>query len=210
MDVLDSVFNDGYAQRELKGYRKGGLGKRAQILVDQLMAAGIGGKSVLEIGAGIGALNLELVKGGASHSVSIDASPANVTAAAELADELGLEEHSERRVGDFVELQDQVESADIVLLDRVVCCYPNLSALVAAAGEKTKLYCGLAYPRRTWWGRVGFWTLNVFQTLRRHPFRVYMHSPAEIELKLNEKGLARIFTEQAGFWEVSIFEMAPR
>ncbi len=173
------------------------------------MAAGIEGKSVLEIGAGIGALNLELVKAGASHSVSVDASPANVTAAAELADELGLQDRSERRVGDFVELQDQIESADIVLLDRVVCCYPNLSALVEAAGEKTKLYCGLAYPKRTWWGRVGFWMLNLFQALRRHPFRVYMHSSADIELTLKEKGLTRTFTGQAGFWEVAIFGKAP-
>ena len=194
----------------MKGYREEGLGKRAQILVDELVAAGIGSKSVLEIGAGIGALNLELVKGGASHSISIDASPANVTTAVELAEELGLDDRSDRRVGDFVELQDQIESADIVLLDRVVCCYPNLSALIGAAGEKTKLYCGLTYPRRTWWGRASFWMLNVFQALRRHPFRVYMHSPTDIELVLKGKGLTRIFTGQAGFWEVAIFETVSR
>ncbi|MDP7618940.1 MAG: class I SAM-dependent methyltransferase [Dehalococcoidia bacterium] len=194
----------------MKSYREEGLGKRAQILVDELVAAGIGSKSVLEIGAGIGALNLELVKGGASHSISIDASSANVTTAVELAEELGLDDRSDRCFGDFVEVQDQIESADIVLLDRVICCYPNLSALVGAAGEKTKLYCGLTYPRRTWWGRASFWMLNVFQALRRHPFRVYMHSPTDIELVLKGKGLTRIFTGHAGFWEVAIFETVSR
>ena len=209
VDFLDQVFNEGYARRELSGYRKDGLGERARVLVDQLVSAGIEGRSVLEIGAGIGALNLELLEHGASHAVSVDAAASNVRAAAELAVDMGLSDRIERRVGDFVDIQDEFEPADVVLLDRVICCYRDMQALLGAAGAHTSRYCGLAYPRHTWWGRAAFRLINLFQTVRRRPFRVHMHHPAAIERVLTGAGLRRTFKSHAGFWEVVLFERPP-
>ncbi len=206
VDFLDRVFTQRYARREVRIYRNDGLGERARILVEQLASRGIQDASVLDIGAGVGALNLELLKNGAARAIAVDAAPSNVLAAAELAAEAGLSDRTERRVGDFVEIQDEFDSADVVLLDRVICCYPDMDALVGAAGARTARYCGLAYPRYTWWGRLGFRAVNIFQTLRRHPFRVYMHHPAAIERVLAATGLRRTFKSQAGFWEVVLFE----
>ena len=206
VDFLDRVFNERYARRELRTYRKDGLGKRARVLVDQLVSAGIEGRSVLEIGAGIGALNLTLLQRGASRALTVDASPSNVRAAAELATGMGLSDRTERWVGDFVDVQDEFGAADVVLLDRVICCYGDMRALLGAAGARTGRYCGLTYPRLTWWGRAAFRLVNLFQAVRRHPFRVYMHHPAAIERVLSGTGLRRTFRSRAGFWEVALFE----
>jgi hypothetical protein len=205
-EFLGRTFNDGYARRQLKTFRKEGLGERAQILIDYLVSVGIEGRSVLEIGAGIGTLNLELVRRGASHAISIDAASSNALVATELATEMDLQDRSEQRVGDFVEIADEIESSDIVLLDRVVCCYPHMEALGGAAGERAKAYCGLTYPRWTWWGRVGLRLINAVQFVRRDPFRIHMHDPVEIERTLNEKGLTLAFEARAGLWEVALYE----
>lgn len=39
------------------------------------------------------------------------------------------------RYGDFVSLAPDLETADLVTLDRVVCCYPELEPLVYLGGQ---------------------------------------------------------------------------
>ena len=144
---LDELFNESTARKELKSYREKGLGKRAKMLVDFLKEQDLPGATLLEIGSGIGALHLELLKEGAEKAVGVDVSSAFVEAATGLAKELGFQDAVEYHIGDFVEREQEIPSADIVLLDRVICCYPNLKALATTSTQHAQRLYALTYPR---------------------------------------------------------------
>ncbi len=117
---LSEQFGKGYSSGQLAGYRKDGLGQRALTVIEFLQARGLEGKSVLDIGCGIGALHMELLLAGAERAVGVDASPTNIAAARELAEELDLTDRVVERQGDFVDLQDSIPQADIVTIDRAI------------------------------------------------------------------------------------------
>ena len=118
--TLGEQFGKGYSSGQLSGYRKNGLGQRALTVIEFLQERGLEGKSVLDIGSGIGALHMELLLAGAEQATGIDASPTNIAAARELADEMGLADRVEERQGDFVDLASSIPAADIVTLDRAI------------------------------------------------------------------------------------------
>ena len=120
VNALSEQFGKGYSSAQLSGYRKNGLGQRALAVIEFLQERGLEGKSVLDIGSGIGALHMELLLAGAESATGVDASPTNIAAARELADEMGVADRVEERQGDFVDLQDSVPQADIVTLDRAI------------------------------------------------------------------------------------------
>ena len=117
---LSEQFGEGYSSGQLEGYRKNGLGVRALVLVEFLQERELEGKTVLDIGSGIGALHMELLLAGAERATGVDASPTNIAAARTLADEMGVADRVEERQGDFVELASDISAADIVTLDRAI------------------------------------------------------------------------------------------
>ena len=117
---LSEQFGEGYSSAQLKGYRKNGLGVRALVLVEFLQQRGLEGKTVLDIGSGIGALHMELLLAGAERATGVDASPTNIAAARTLAQEMGVADRVEERQGDFVDLASDIPAADIVTLDRAI------------------------------------------------------------------------------------------
>ena len=117
---LSEQFGEGYSSGQLEGYRKNGLGVRALVLVEFLQERELEGKTVLDIGSGIGALHMELLLAGAERATGVDASPTNIAAARTLAQEMGVADRVEERQGDFVELASDIPAADIVTLDRAI------------------------------------------------------------------------------------------
>ena len=115
-------FTEKLAKRDLRRLRRRGLDPTTVALVD---AVAPGAGTVLEIGGGIGALHLELLRRGATRATNVELSPAYEGAAATLVEEGGAEEHVERRVLDFTRDAELVEPADVVVLNRVVCCSPE-------------------------------------------------------------------------------------
>ena len=118
------VFSERNARAEAKRYRSKGLDATSRRIVDYLTSEGVAGMTVLEVGGGIGAIQVELLKAGAASAVSIELTPTYEDVARQLLDEAGLAERVERKVMDFAEASPAVEAADIVVLNRVVCCYP--------------------------------------------------------------------------------------
>ena len=152
---LDRIFNKSRARKESNSYLKKGLDKRARKLADFLKGESLSEATLLDVGCGVGGLHLELLKHGAGKAIGVDVSPAYVEAASSLARELGFQNVVEYHVGDFVEQERDIPTADIVLLDRVVCCYPDMEPLVTAYARHAQRLYALTYPRRTWWMRVG-------------------------------------------------------
>jgi len=205
---LDDMFGRSVAQGELKAYLKKGLSKRSRHLADTIMDQRINDSTIIEVGGGIGSLHLELIKAGAASAVGYDAAPAYVEAATSLAEQLGLKKSVEYHVGDFAEMGASADDADIVVLDRVVCCYPDMRALVAAAAQRTRRICVLTYPRRNWLSRAFVSTANVGLALVRKRFRAYVHKPQEIAALMATNGLARVFHDYSGTfreWELAVY-----
>ena len=144
---------------------------------------------MLEVGGGIGAIQLELLKAGAARTQNIELSSNYEPYAAELLQHAGLEGRVERRLMDFAGTVEPVDPADVVVLHKVVCCYHDYEALVGAAATHAIQQFVLTYPRRSWWTRLGFTTANLLERLRRKTFRAYVYLPAAIIAVARTHGL---------------------
>ena len=143
--------------------------------MDVVRRRGIEGSTVLEPGGGVGSIQLELLKEGAARSTVVELSPGYEEVAAELAKEAGVDDRIERHVADFA--ADGVGDADIVVLHRVVCCYPDYERLLGAAAEKARRTLVFTYPPRNWASRAVFASLNLWMRVRGSDFRAFVHRP---------------------------------
>jgi len=165
---------------------------------------------VLEVGGGIGAIQLELLRAGALQTLNVELSPAYEPYAAELLSENGLDGRAERRILDFAGGAEELEPADVVVLHRVVCCYPDYEKLVGAAADHARDQLVLTFPRDAWWTRIGIRAVNLIQRLRRKTFRVYLHAPAAILDVATSRGLEIITREHGPLWELTSLERSMR
>ena len=202
---IERIFDEKEAKRDLKGYRKKGPSKTTQMLIDIIEAEGIADKTLLDIGGGVGAIQHELLKAGAGGAVSVDASKAYIGAAKEEARRQGHADRIQQRDGDFVDIAPEIEPADVVTLDKVICCYHDVERLVSLSSQRaTRLY-GLVYPRDSWMARTGFRLFNVFFWLRRHPFRVFVHPTATVDALVRRSGFQRSFHRKTFIWQVVVY-----
>ena len=100
---------------------------------------------MLEIGGGIGAAQVELLRRGVERTTNIELSPGYEEVALGLAREEGVDERIERRIGDAV--TTELPDADAVLLNRVVCCYPDYEALLAVSASHARRFLVFTFPR---------------------------------------------------------------
>lgn len=206
-DAYGEVFDEKQAFKDARRYRKKGLPKDAAAGIQFLRARGVEGMTVLEVGGGIGAAALELVRAGASHAVNIELSPSYASAASELTREAGVEEGAvELRVADFVAAASGIPPAEVVIMNRVVCCYPDFEALLSAASEKARLYLVFTYPRDNVLARAANASANLMLWLSRKDFRSYIH-PRDAMLTMVERRGFRLAKERnAPIWQTAALE----
>ena len=180
----------------------------ASSMVEFLVSRGVDGADVLEVGGGVGAIQIELLKAGVAKSVNVELSSGYEDAAQKLAEEEGFADRVTRRQGDFVEHQHEYEPADIVVMNRVVCCYPWMERLMEAAVGKTGRYLAIAFPREKWWMKFGLGVGNTFMGLRRCDFRAFVHPIAEIESVATGAGFVVRHTDNNLGWQALVFERA--
>jgi magnesium-protoporphyrin O-methyltransferase len=199
------VFGESSARSLLKRYRKKGPAKPTRLLLDALAHEGVNGLTLLDIGGGVGMISFELFKAGLANATQVDASPAFVVTANDEAAREGLSERFTARQGDFVALADQIPEAGVVTLDKVICCYPNMPALVGqSAAKATRLY-GAVYPRDVWWARMAAALLNGSAWLFRMPLRNHSYATAAVDAVIREKGLSPRYQRNAGYWQVVVY-----
>jgi magnesium-protoporphyrin O-methyltransferase len=193
------------ARRELKKYRKSGPSATTSLLLGVLLDHGAESSSLLDIGGGVGAIQHAAGDWGAPFVTSVDASSAYLDAARQEASRKGYADRSNYLLGDFVEIADSVPEADIVVLDRVVCCYPDMPALVRESAAKAQKMYGLVFPRTNLLMRAALKILNLWSWLRRNPFRAYAHDPESIARHVHEEGLRRVFVGGTMLWKVELY-----
>jgi hypothetical protein len=166
-------FSQRLAHRLAKRYRKRGLDKTARKMTEFLKDRGVEGATLLEIGGGIGEIEIELLKAGAARAQNLELSPGYEEEANRLAEDARVRARLDWRLHDIAEDPRGVEPADLVVLQRVVCCYPHYERLLGAAADHARRALVLSYPRRNALLRTFFGVLNLALLLRRRSFRVF-------------------------------------
>ena len=201
-----NFFSDRIARRHLRKYRrKGPFGTTKRMLAALREWSGPK-QTLLDVGAGVGMIAHEMLASGTSTAVIVDASPAFLAAALEESERRNTEDRLRLQLGDAVELRDDVPAADVVTLDKVVCCYVDMESLIAITASRARRLMALAYPRDDWWVRVMVASGNLMLRLKGDAFRSYVHRNAAIEDALRRAGLTRRTLRRGAVWIVATFE----
>lgn len=199
---FDEVFSPRFARRQARRYRKRGLGSVESDMVEFLAARGVAGATVLEIGGGVGEIQLELLKRGADRTTNLELVAAYDGPAGELAREAGVDGRVERRLHDIVEAPDQVDRADVVVLHRVVCCYPDYERLLGAAADHAGHLLVFSHPPRHLASRAFIATQNAFLRLTGHRYQAFTHPPEAMLAVLRDHGLTAVHSRRGLVWHV--------
>lgn len=197
----DVVFTSKYARKTAKSLRKSGLDATAAKMADFVTEQGLAGATVLEIGGGVGGLQLELLRRGASSATNVELSKAYESEAAKLLGESGLTDGVTRLIVDVVTNPEAVPAADIVVLHRVLCCYPDGAALLGAAADHARRMLVFSYPRHRLLTRAGSLVENLGYGIRRQDFRVFVHSPETLLAAAAERGYTPVSEGQNTWWQ---------
>ena len=200
--AYERLFGAKTAERDARRYRRRGLGGTSRDLVE--LAGDVTNASVLDVGGGVGAIEIELLAGGAARATNVELSGEYEAAAAQLLTESGLRDRVERRVADFV--AEPVDEHDVVVMHRVVCCYPDADGLVGAAAGRARRRLVLTYPQERPWMRVGVRVVNLGFRLFGSSFRTYVHPVARMVDVAGIHGLAPGERRRNGLlWESAAF-----
>ena len=200
-----NTFDAKAAEGDLKRYLDKGPDGTTQSLIDAIVAEGVDGATLLDIGGGIGAIQLALLAAGAAGATSVDATDAYVSTALAEAERRGYGDRTSGRVGTFEEIASEIEPADVVTLDRVVCCDPDLLGLLESAAARARRMVGLVYPRATWWNRIAKVFLDGLSWLTRDRTRWHLHEPVEIDRILTAAGFRRREVGRTFVWQVALY-----
>jgi 2-polyprenyl-3-methyl-5-hydroxy-6-metoxy-1,4-benzoquinol methylase len=204
-EITDHAFSEDEAKAELRGYRKQGPPNQTKLILEAIRALGLKNAVLLDIGGGIGAIHHELMEDVAQEATHVDASSAYLKEAKAEAARRGHSERVSFIHADFTDVAADLPQADIVTLDRVVCCYPDFRGLLKAAADHSRKALALTYPRETWYMRFGFIVMNFFQRLRNDPFRVFLHPVAEMDSLIKGEGFERVSLRRLFVWEMALY-----
>jgi hypothetical protein len=197
----EQMFKPRLARRSLERFRRRGLDHLEREMVAAVSATGLEGARVLEIGGGIGTLQAELLEAGAGRGEIVELVAAYEPYARELARERGLQEQTSFRVVDILDRPEEVAPADVVVLNRVVCCSPDGVALTREAARHTRRALVLSFPRDVFWVRPALRAVNAGMWLARRSFRTFVHPPSALFAAAESEGLRRTAAGRGLVWE---------
>ncbi|WP_233507286.1 class I SAM-dependent methyltransferase [Jiangella anatolica] len=200
------MFTSGFARHVARRYRKRGLDRTATRMVAFLRERGIEGATVLEIGGGVGEIQVELLRLGAASAVGLELSPSYRDEAARLLAEAGLTGRAQYRLHDIAADPAGAPAADVVVLHRVVCCYPDYERLLAAVADHANRLVVFSHPPRNLGGRVFVGVTNLVMRLRRERYRAFVHPPEAMLGVLRERGLRPAYTHRGFTWQIAGLE----
>ena len=164
--------------------------------------------TILELGCGSAALMVALLERGAVSADGVDLSAESIATAHRRAEAAGVESRVSFVNGDGSLVP--VQAHDWVVLDRVICCYPNVDGLLGnSVGAAGKRYAFSLPESRGWRGVVNRTiriTENFFVRLGVEGCQGYTHSIDKIERRLRDAGFELLRERKVGLWYAAVFE----
>jgi magnesium-protoporphyrin O-methyltransferase len=204
-DAIEKQFDKNRVANKVNQYHSKGINKETRILVDSLKSIGIEGYSLLDIGCGFGAIGMELLDSGLATVENIEASSSFLESAKTESKKRNLKDKTKFTFGNFTEIAESVSIADIVTLDKVICCYDELEPLVKLSCEKTVKHYGIIYPRDSWWAKAAIGFENLMRKIKGNTFRVFVYPSEQVDRLIKEQGLRRVFYKAMMVWQVVIY-----
>ena len=198
------MFGPKFARHVGARYRKRGLDKTAQRMIDWLVSQGIQGSTVLEIGGGVGEIQLELLRHGAARATNLELSSSYDDEAASLASEAGVADRTDRRIGDVATDSAVADSADVVVMHRVICCYPDADRLLGAAADHAHSMVVLSHPPGHLLARAVSAVENLGLRVLRREYRSFVHAPADLIATLRDHGFTAQHLQRGPIWHVIV------
>ena len=206
--ITNDQFGKDTAEADLKDYRRKGPADHTRLILAAVRSLGLKDASLLDVGGGIGAIYHELLSDSVSHATHVDASSAYLAAAQTETERRGNAGRVEFVHADFTDVAETLAPADVVTLDRVVCCYPDFQRLLKAAAHQSRRALVMAYPRDNRVSRAVVAVMDWFLKVSRNPFRVFVHPVAAMDSLLNAEGLHRVSLRRLFVWEVALYQRA--
>ena len=202
----EEFFGEQTAAKDARKYRRKGADPMARSLARRAGRQGVEGASVLEIGGGVGQVALELLKAGAASAEVVELLPDYEPFARALASEAGVGERFSFRTADLVVDPGAAATADLVVMNKVVCCTPDGVALAGIAASLARRELVFSFPRQVWWARAGLAAVNLYLRLRGRRFRVFVHPQAALEGAVESHGFARVSERDGPLFRIAAFE----
>ena len=206
---VEAHFGRERAERDLNDYRRGRAPRVTNLLIAELLRQPLQRKHLLDIGSGIAVVTTELSSKEVASATVVEASPAFL----EIAEREIKSRYAPRPTqffrGDFTEIAATVPTADIAILDRVVCCYPEADALLSATARHTRELLAISYPRDRWYVRLVMAFENFMRRRKGNQFRTFVHSPRQMRSVLEGAGLVRMSSRGTFVWVVEIYKRRP-
>ena len=204
--ITNDQFGKDTAEADLKEFRRRGPAKQTRLILEAVRSLGLKGASLLDVGGGIGAIHHELLKDTVTRATHVDASSAYLAAARQETEKRGNAGKVEFVHADFTDVAETLAPADVVTLDRVVCCYPDYKSLLQAAARRSSRALVMAYPRENGLSRLIVAAMDWFLKISRNPFRVFVHPVAQMDALLRSEGLLRVSLRRLFVWEVALYQ----
>lgn len=206
---INSFFSR-WSKSYAKKFRRRGLEKVQKHILEGIKRESIPNMNILEIGCGVGSLHLTLLKGGAVKSIGIDISEGMLEQAKKFATSMGVNDRAEYHLGDFVELAPKLADGDVTMLDKVVCCYEDLPALIERSTDKTRYVYALSHPREKFTVRTVFKSQIALAKLFQWKFRPFWHNWAAMHQRILDRGFELAYQKSTFVWQVNIYRRLQR
>lgn len=203
--AAESQFNHKVAQRDLRRYRRKGADGITRYMLEELRRWPLQGRQLLDVGGGIGVVSAELAGSGVASATLVEASPAYLEVARGEVAPRYASRPTQFLLGDFALIAETLPDADVVTLDRVVCCYPDAEALLRGAAARARQLLAFTYPRDRWYVRTMVVLQNFLRRLKDSAFRAFVHSPQRMDAVLEEAGLVRVARRETLVWTLELY-----
>ena len=202
--AADNFFSATHARRDLFRYRRFGPLPTARKIMRAL--GDVHNRSFIDVGAGVGAITHGALLLGAKHVTVVDASSAYLHTLLKEARRLKHTDRINTYHGDFVEIAPALSRADVITMDRVICCYEDVTGLLNQACTRATWRICMSFPRRAWWSKGAICGFNLVQRMRQHAFRVYYHNPGYVDTCLADGGFVPVKFDKSILWSVRLYE----
>ena len=203
--AAEAQFNRKVAERDLRLYRRRGADATTRLMLAELRRWPLEGRRLLDVGGGIGVISRELADTGVASATIVEASPAYLEVARREAGSQYGSRPTQFILGDFALIAGTLPEADVVTLDRVVCCYPDAEALLQQAAGRARQLLAFSYPRDRWYVRTLIVLENLWRRLTGKEFRAFVHGPERMRAVLEAAGLVRATRRETLVWTLHLY-----